>query len=469
MKQVFNQAILSILLFLVAGCTTPSFQPTMKMVDAEINPESVTEHTLRMLPGPPSQLPVAVYGLADETGAFKPSEGGQTLSRALTQAPTPILIKALHDAGERSWFSVIERENLNNLIKERQIIQEMRSRYLGEKELNKEALPSLKFAGLIIEGAITGYDTNTRTGGAGARYLGVGGSTQYREDAVSVYLRAVSVKTGEVLISVNSQQRVASVSLQGDAFRFVSFQKLLEAEAGITMNQPRHLAVRQAIEKAVYGLIVEGVELGLWSFEDQLAGRAAIDHYRENFAPFRYSQDDGRVPAEFYAARERKKQKLQIAAIQRSNPPLATIPPRTIVRAPQKSEQTEGSPPQIEAPNNLQAIVEYENQQIARGIQNERVRSSTKFANSQVSKEDSVLASASADALPTPIEKIKSTEFAVAEAPEISEKTTKSAAAVLSRNTKNSKNDGYAATSLATSLLNKPSIFPGGIFKRNDN
>ena len=294
---------LGVVSILVLGaCATPGFAPQMKMADAEINPESVTGHALRWLPSPSQPITVAVYGIADETGAFKPNDGGQTLSRAVTQAPTPILIKALHDAGNRSWFDVIERENLGNLIKERQIVQEMRARYLGETELNQAALPALKFAGVLIEGAITGYDTNTRTGGAGARYLGIGGSTQYREDAVSVYLRAVSVKTGEVLISITSQQRVASVALQGDAFRFVSFQRLLEAEAGITLNQPRHMAVRQALEKAVYGLIVEGAEFGLWGFEDPNAGSAAIDHYRENYAPYARAAHDGRLPAAFYQA-----------------------------------------------------------------------------------------------------------------------------------------------------------------------
>ncbi len=286
---------------MISACATPGFAPEMEMSDAQINPETVTEHSLKWLPGPRQSIPIAVYGVADETGAFKPTDSGQTLSRAVTQAPTPILLKALHDAGNRTWFNVIERENLNNIIKERQIIQEMRQRYLGETEINTNALPALKFAGILIEGAITGYDTNTRTGGAGARYLGVGGSTQYREDAVSVYLRAVSVKTGEVLLSITAQQRVASVSLQGDAFRFVSFQKLLEAEAGITLNQPRHMAVRQAMEKAVYGLIVEGAEIGLWTFDDPISGSAAIDHYRTNYAPIAETPEDGGLPKEFYA------------------------------------------------------------------------------------------------------------------------------------------------------------------------
>lgn len=302
----------TLLTLVLTGCATPRFAPEMRMADAKINPESVTGHALRWLPSPSQGIPVAVYGIADETGAFKPSEGGQTLSRAVTQAPTPILIKALHDAGNRTWFDVIERENLGNLIKERQIVQEMRQRYLGETELNRAALPALKFAGVLIEGAITGYDTNTRTGGAGARYLGIGAFTQYREDAVSVYLRAVSVKTGEVLVSITAEQRVASVALQGDAFRFVAFQKLLEAEAGVTMNQPRHMAVRQALEKAVYGLIIEGAELNLWNFEDPNAGAVAINHYRTNYAPAELASAGGNLPPEFYAAHQAR-QSQQVA------------------------------------------------------------------------------------------------------------------------------------------------------------
>ena len=38
----------------------------------------------------------------------------------------------------------------------------------------------------------------------------------------------------------------------------------MEAEVGITQNEPVHLAVTEAIEKAVYGLIVEGVKDNIW-------------------------------------------------------------------------------------------------------------------------------------------------------------------------------------------------------------
>jgi curli production assembly/transport component CsgG len=339
LKKFLKLALCTFGFGLITACATPSFVPTTELSDAKINPETVTGHALRWVPAPPRTIPVAVYGIADETGAFKPSEGGQTLSRALTQAPTPLLIKALHDAGNRRWFNVIERENLANLIKERQIIQEMRQRYLGESQINSEALPALKFAGILIEGAITGYDTNMRTGGAGARYLGVGAFTQYREDSVSVYLRAVSVKTGEVLLSITSEQRVASVALQGDVFRFVSFQKLLEAEAGITFNQPRHLAVRQAIEKAVYGLIVEGAEIGLWAFEDGAAGAAAIGHYRENYAPVKFKPENADLPEEFYESHRRYEEQLRVYA---QAPQVQPIRPQRPV---QQRPQTRQAPP----------------------------------------------------------------------------------------------------------------------------
>jgi curli production assembly/transport component CsgG len=267
--------------FLASCGTAPKVES--KMAEPVVNPRTQTEYALLWLPKPDEQIPVAVYGVNDETGAFKPSESVQTLSRAVTQGATPILIKALQDAGDRSWFKVIEREKLDNLLKERQIILEMRQRYLGESAKESVALPALLFAGILIEGAITGYDTNTQTGGAGARYLGIGATTQYREDAVSVYLRAVSVKTGEVLISVSTEQRVASVAWQANAFKYVAYRELLEAEAGITLNQPRHVAVRQALEKAVYGLIIEGVKTGLWTFDDPDLGRTAIEFYDQKY------------------------------------------------------------------------------------------------------------------------------------------------------------------------------------------
>ena len=112
------------------------------------------------------------------------------LSRAVTQGATSIIIKALQDAGFGRWFTVVERERLDNLLKERRIIADMRMRYLGEQVVNPEALPPLLFVGVILDGGIIGYDSNTKTGGLGANYLGIGGNATYTEDTVRVLIFA---------------------------------------------------------------------------------------------------------------------------------------------------------------------------------------------------------------------------------------------------------------------------------------
>lgn len=264
----------------LGGCATTNGGPQTLLAQApQVATVTQSQRDLLVLPPPSGRLTVAVYSFQDQTGQFRSGEGTQTLSRVVSQGATSMLVKALQDAGNRTWFQVMERERLDNLLKERQIIREMRQRYLGEEQVNAEALPSLLFAGVLLEGGVIGYDTNTISGGAGARYLGVGGHTDYRQDTVTVYLRAVSVKTGEVLTSVVARKSVASVAVSASAFRYVSFKELLEAETGITTNEPDQLALQEAIEKAVHSLVIEGSLLGYWKFLDQAAAAPLVDEY----------------------------------------------------------------------------------------------------------------------------------------------------------------------------------------------
>ena len=108
------------------------------------------------------------------------------------------------------WFIVLERDGLDNLIKERQLIRSTRELYDGESDVKNQLKP-LKFAGLIVEGGIVGYDTNITSGGAGARYFGIGVSEQYRTDQVTVSIRLVAVQTGEILTYLHQQQRLSQV------------------------------------------------------------------------------------------------------------------------------------------------------------------------------------------------------------------------------------------------------------------
>jgi curli production assembly/transport component CsgG len=269
----------------LSGCTLFA-QSTAEALKGGLEPPMVSPVTelsaeLRAVPAPTERVVVAVYDFPDLTGQFKEADNFQTLSKAVTQGGATVLIKALQDAGERRWFTVLDRAALENLLKERQVVTEMRRVYQGEETISAKALPPLMHAGIVLEGGIIGYDTNTVTGGIGARYLGIGGDTKWTQDVVTVTLRAVSTATSEVLASVTVHKMLASQSLQGGIFRYVALDKLLEAEAGVTQNEPKQIAVQQAIEKAVISLIIEGAELRVWKFSDQDQGAKWIADYRD--------------------------------------------------------------------------------------------------------------------------------------------------------------------------------------------
>jgi curli production assembly/transport component CsgG len=263
---------------LLAGCTASL--PKHMVTEAELRPLTQQNVALRSLPPPTKRVAVAVYDFPDLTGQFgETATGGQSMSRVVTQGGSALIIKALQDAGERRWFTVLDRSRLDDTLKERQIVTEMRRLYRGENDISPAALPPLQHAGIIIQGGITGYDMYTKTGGAGARYLGIGGDTKWQQDTVTINLRAVSTNTSEVLASVTVQKSIASISVQGNVFRYVALDRILEVEGGVTANEPRQVAVEQAIEKAVDSLIIEGAQLGVWKFADRAAGDAIINRY----------------------------------------------------------------------------------------------------------------------------------------------------------------------------------------------
>ena len=233
---------------------------------------------LLKLPPPKARLDAAVFRFLDQTGQHKPNDNFAEYSFAVTQGATNLMIKAMHDAGSGSWFRVIERANIGDLLQERQIIRANRIEY-AKPGSPPQALAPLLNAGIIFQGAIVGYDSNTVTGGAGANYLGIGASIQYRKDTVTVALRAVSTLTGEVLTAVECSKTIFSTLLDASIFKFVDFNKLLQAELGFSTNEPVTLCVTQAIELAVYATIMEGALKGYWGFEDDAAHARLTEDY----------------------------------------------------------------------------------------------------------------------------------------------------------------------------------------------
>src|SRR5210317_25327 len=224
--------------------------------------ESILETTPH-LDGP--KITIAVYSFTDKTGQRKANDKFSMLSSAVTQGSEVWVINALKKIGGGTWFQVVERIGLDNLVKERQLIRSTREVY--EKDKAPKLKPML-FAGLIVEGGVVGYDSNIESGGAGARYLGIGANTQYRVDQVTVAMRIVSVQTGEVLLTVAVEKRIASHRTSADVFRFLDLgTNALELEVGSAINEPVNYAVRAAIEAAVVEIVTQGEQQGLWKYK----------------------------------------------------------------------------------------------------------------------------------------------------------------------------------------------------------
>lgn len=251
---------LSIITFSLQNCTLFNLPTGNEKSTLGENTNYTPE--IRKLPAPKEKIVVGVYKFRDQTGQYKAADNGASWSTAIPQGTTTILLKALEDS---KWFKAIERENIGNLLNERQIIRSTRKEYSGNDSSETSAMPPLLFAGMLLEGGVISYDTNVMTGGIGARYFGIGASAQYRQDRITVYLRAVSTSTGEILKTVYVSKTILSTSISGNFFRFIDTERLLESDIGITQNEPVHLAVTEAIEKAVYSLIVEGVKDDIWS------------------------------------------------------------------------------------------------------------------------------------------------------------------------------------------------------------
>jgi curli production assembly/transport component CsgG len=214
--------------------------------------------------GPP--ITVAVYGFKDLTGQRKPSNTLSLFSTAVTQGAESYLIKSLQEVGNRQWFTVVERVGLDNLLKERQMIKQTREIYDGA---NAKMLPPLTLAGVILEGGIIDYNSNTLTGGTGARWLGIGPYTQYTQDLVVISLRLVSVQSGEILTTVTVEKNLLSTADGVTALRFFNqATRAFEFDSSQTFNEPGNYALRSAIETAIKELLMKGERQGLWKFKE---------------------------------------------------------------------------------------------------------------------------------------------------------------------------------------------------------
>lgn len=313
--------LMALTLPLLTGCT--SLIGPVKSSRAETGRDTQVIQELGALPPPAQPIMVAVYKFRDQTGQYKQVTGSVNYSTAVTQGATSMLIKALEDAGSGHWFTILERESLPNLLNERKIIRQTRMQYLSDQQQGQiQDLPPMKYAPLILDGGIIAYESNLLTGGLGAKYLGIGADTEFQRDTVTVYLRLISVKDGRVIKSVETAKTIFSVKVDAHAFKFISFKELLEAEVGFSSNEPPQLSVQEAIEQAVYSLIMEGAMAGLWSFAAPERAQPMLDAYLKDkiIKPVPRYDENG-----------------ELEAFERPE-----LPPGTHIRAPQPA--TSGTP-----------------------------------------------------------------------------------------------------------------------------
>lgn len=248
----------------LAGCQTTQktadalFGPGLEQ--ASLTPRASTYADLKSLPPPRGKIVATVYNFRDQTGQYKPIPAS-SFSTAVTQGATAMLVNAMNESG---WFIPLEREGLQNLLTERKIIRAALKKP-GTPTNNDDDLPSLLAANVLIEGGIVAYESNIKTGGAGARYFGIGASEQYRTDQVTINLRAIDIRSGRILHSVLTTKSILSQEVTTGVFRFVEYKRLLEIEAGTTTNEPAQLCVLSAIEAALIHLIADGIEKNSWT------------------------------------------------------------------------------------------------------------------------------------------------------------------------------------------------------------
>ena len=220
---------------------------------------------LRNLPPAKVKPTIAIYpnSFRDLTGQRRSNSTFALFSTAVTQAPEAFLIRAFKHTANGEFFRVVERVGLDDLTKERQLIRSTRKEF---KEDDK--MKPLLFAGLLVQGGVISYESNLKSGGSGARYLGIGTSKQFREDTVTISLRLVSVATGEVLVETLVSKSVLSTSVSQDIFRFIATgTELVEIEGGISENESVSIALQKAVEKGVLNIINIGIERGYWKYE----------------------------------------------------------------------------------------------------------------------------------------------------------------------------------------------------------
>ena len=132
MLRAITILLLGIILTSCASTKSTTFKGDMPYVEG-----TPTHELLKDVELDQPMITIAVYRFMDLTGQRKPSTKFSQLSTAVTQGSDVFVINALKAVSNGTWFQVVERNGLDNLVKERQLIRSTRELYDEEKEVEK--------------------------------------------------------------------------------------------------------------------------------------------------------------------------------------------------------------------------------------------------------------------------------------------------------------------------------------------
>ena len=117
------------------------------------------------------------------------------------------------------------------------------------------ALQDLTVADFILTGAIVAHESDVVSGGTGLRFQNIGLFHRTQKDVITVSLRLVRVRDGEIVANRTVSQTVLSRQAQGDALNYVTLNKVLELETGHVTNELRSFAVDAAFRLALSDIL----------------------------------------------------------------------------------------------------------------------------------------------------------------------------------------------------------------------
>lgn len=212
---------------------------------------------LNNLPAPAKIMSAAVYRIGDSTGQRKERENSLTYSSAVPQDLTGVVERIIKESG---WFFPVERQNVDHLLTEQ--------RFLPAVDAENPSKIGIVPALVLFEGGIIGYDTSVQEGSIGFGFFGLIPRHKWSIDAITVYLKAVNARTGVQIADAICIRAVRSDLNQFSGIRYSSYDKLLEAEAGMTRNESVTIAIVDALQDCVTQIVLEGIEKHYWDPAD---------------------------------------------------------------------------------------------------------------------------------------------------------------------------------------------------------